>query len=240
MASKTLDFQDRIPTGSSAGTLATVVYERMRNDILSGDLGPGERLRAEFLRQRYEVGNSPVREALNRLSADRLVVREDQKGFRVSAVSRDDMLELAKTRNWVEEVALRQSIEHGGEDWEEALVLAFHRLSRAIRASEATDYGHDAHWEACHRVFHVALIAACGSRWLLAFAEQLYDQSDRYWKLAGITNTDPSGDIAEHRTMMDAALERRPEDAVKLLATHCRKVADLVLNSKSEYLSARA
>lgn len=217
----------------SNGTMASIVYDRMRNDILSGDLGPGARLRAQFLRQRYEVGNSPVREALNRLSSDGLVVREDQKGFRVSAVSKDDMLELAKTRSWIEEIALTQSIALGDVEWEEALVLAFHRLSRAIRNSDATDYAQDANWEQCHRAFHMALIGACGSRWLLNFAQQLYDQSDRYWKLAGIKNTDPGNDIDEHRTIMDAAIDRRQNDSVALLQNHCQKIADLVLSSKS-------
>jgi len=67
-----------------AGTLASSVYDRLRGDILSGSLPPGEKLRTEALRSRYEVGNSPIREALNRLSADGLVTREDQKGFRVA------------------------------------------------------------------------------------------------------------------------------------------------------------
>ncbi|MCZ6604484.1 MAG: GntR family transcriptional regulator [Alphaproteobacteria bacterium] len=226
--------------GQEGGTLASVVYDRMRSDILNGELGPGERLRADFLRQRYAVGNSPVREALNRLSADGLVVREDQKGFRVSAVSKDDMLELAKTRNWIEEIALVQSIEQGGVAWEEDLVLAFHRLTRAIRDSDATDYAQDARWEQCHRAFHMTLIGACASRWLLQFAGQLTDQSDRYWKLAGITNTDPGNDIDEHRAIMEAAIDRRADDAVTLLQNHCQKVADLVLESKSRFFSGHA
>ena len=240
MSVMTDEGKDLAGSGLVGGTLASAVYERMRSDILCGDLSPGVRLRSEFLRQRYQVGNSPVREALNRLSTDGLVVREDQKGFRVSAVSKADMLELAKTRSWVEDIALKQSIALGDVEWEEELVLAFHRLSRAIRASDATDYGHDAEWEACHRAFHMSLINACGSRWLIGFLEQLYDQSDRYWKLAGITNNDPSNDIEEHRTIMEAAIDRRADDAVKLMENHCSKVAGLIMQSKSQYFEARA
>jgi DNA-binding GntR family transcriptional regulator len=95
-----------------AGTLASSVYDRLRYDILSGALPPDEKLRTEALRDRYGVGNSPLREALNRLSADGLVTREDQKGFRVATVSRADLEELVKTRCWLEEIALRQSIEN--------------------------------------------------------------------------------------------------------------------------------
>ncbi len=42
-----------------AGTLASSVYDRLRGDILTGSLPPGEKLRTEALRARYEVGNSP-------------------------------------------------------------------------------------------------------------------------------------------------------------------------------------
>ena len=95
---KIADLAQREP----AGTLASSVYDRLRGDILSGSLPPGEKLRTEALRARYEVGNSPIREALNRLSADGLVTREDQKGFRVAAASRADLEELVKTRCWLE------------------------------------------------------------------------------------------------------------------------------------------
>ena len=92
---------------SRAGTLASSVYDEMRNDILSGELPPGEKLRVEYMRTRYGVGASPIREALNRLSVDGVVLRVDQKGFRVAEVSVAELDELIKTRCWLEETALR-------------------------------------------------------------------------------------------------------------------------------------
>ena len=64
--------------GKASATLATSVYDRLRDDVLAGHLRPGEKLRTDLLRDRYQIGNSPIREALNRLSADGLVEREDQ------------------------------------------------------------------------------------------------------------------------------------------------------------------
>ena len=82
---------------NNGGTIASSIYERMRRDILDGLLKPGEKLRMHVLRDRYEVSGSPIREALNRLSSDCLVVREDLKGFRVRAVNKTELLELIKT-----------------------------------------------------------------------------------------------------------------------------------------------
>ena len=78
-----------------------------------------------------------------------------------------------------------------------------------------------------HHDFHLALIAACGSPRLLALFEQFYAETLRYRRpvLAG-----PAGggrDLsAEHRALMQAALDRRPDEAAALLARHYRLTAD--------------
>ena len=201
----------------SAGTLASSVYDRLRGDILCGALPPDEKLRTEALRERYGVGNSPIREALNRLSADGLVTREDQKGFRVAAASRDDLIELAKTRCWLEAIALSESIENGGDEWEESVVLQFHRLSRVRRSSSEETYVVNPEWEARHRAFHMALLSACGSRWLLQYCAQLNDQADRYRQLAIVVSYPKRNELVEHEAIMKAATDRDADEAVRQL-----------------------
>jgi len=65
---------------------------------------PGEKLRIEVLRTRYDVGGTPLREAMNRLSTEGLVTQSEQRGFRVTPVSADELLELTRTRCWINEV----------------------------------------------------------------------------------------------------------------------------------------
>ena len=123
-------------TNSTSGkTQASIVYDQIRQDILTGELKPGAPLRVSRLRERYETSGSPVREALNRLSANGLVGSEDNRGFNVPEISRDELIELYETRFWIEEIALRESIIHGDESWEESIVLALHRLTRLPRRS---------------------------------------------------------------------------------------------------------
>ena len=218
----------------SGTTLASSVYSRLRSDILAGTLEPGEKLRAEFLRDRYQVGNSPVREALNRLSADGLVVREDQKGFRVSAVSEEELAELTKTRCWLEAKALRESIEAGTVEWEEGLVLAFHRLSKVNRSSDDATYVPNPEWERLHRAFHLALIAGCGSRFLIGFCAQLNDQADRYRQLAVRTIYPKRHERVEHKAIVDAAIARDSDKAVTLLLDHYRLTERIILEAKAD------
>lgn len=224
----------------SAGTLASSVYDRLRDDILSGSLPPDEKLRTEALRTRYGVGNSPIREALNRLSADGLVTREDQKGFRVAAASRADLQELVKTRCWLEAIALRESIENGGDDWEEAVVLQFHRLSRLRRSSSEETYVVNPEWEARHRAFHLALLSGCGSRWLLQYCAQLNDQADRYRQLAIVVSYPQRNELVEHEAIMKAATGRDADEAVSLLLAHYDRTASVIKDSLPEFSSAMA
>ena len=213
------------------GTLASTVYLRIRNDILEGVLRPGEKLRTQHLSRRYEVGNSPVREALNRLSSDGLVEREDQRGFRVSKVSKADLMELVNTRCWLEAVALRQSIANGDTAWEEALVLAFHRFSRVKRSQSDAKYIANPEWDRVHRIFHMTLLSACGSRYLMTFCEHLFDQSDRYRRLGVVAAYPHRDQVPEHRAIMTAAMDRDADKAAELLTAHYNRTAKFIFDS---------
>ena len=62
-------------------TVAESTYQRLRQDILWGRFAPGSPLRSDELRSRYDVGISPLREALTRLTSERLVTSIGQRGF---------------------------------------------------------------------------------------------------------------------------------------------------------------
>lgn len=220
--------KDDRKVGGTGNTLATSVYDRMREDILTGELPPANKLRAEFLRARYGVGTSPMREALNRLAADGLVVHEDQRGFRVSAVSTAELGELLKTRCWLEEIALRQSIANGDAAWEESIVLSFHRLSRQPRSASEDAYSYNPEWENLHHAFHRNLIDACGSRWLIGYCDQLNDQTLRYRQIAAQFDDPRRNEVDEHREIMDATIARDDDQAVSLLIRHFEDTNELI------------
>ncbi|HSG96047.1 MAG TPA: GntR family transcriptional regulator, partial [Afifellaceae bacterium] len=121
-------------------SLTSRIYARLRDDILAARLEPGRKLKIEELRSTYDVGASPIREALSLLVSDHLVERLDQRGFRVADVSSEEFNELRKTRCWLEERALRESITHGRADWEERVVLTGYRLSCLPRSKSDDQY----------------------------------------------------------------------------------------------------
>lgn len=208
---------------TGAETLATTAYEQLRFDIISGVFEPGAKLLIRELCERYGIGLGPVREALNRMSRDGIVQQNDQRGFSVTAATEEDLEDIINVRCWANEKALRSSIAMGDQAWEENLVLAYHRLSRI---ELPTDGKPKVEREQAHRVFHNALIAACGSKWLMDFCEQLFDAADRYRFLSrrqyGIAAKRPD----DHREIMEAALRRDGDEAVRLLQHHFRQTLE--------------
>ena len=193
------------------------VYLAIRDAIITGMLQPGERLKVEKLKQDLQTGASPVREALSLLTSDQLVERLDQRGFRVARTSRAQFSEILKLRCDLEVMALRESMANANSDWEEALVLAHHRLSRADRKLVEA-------FEETHKAFHMALISSCDSPILLRFCEQLYDLNVRYRFLAGRSKTYSRRDIAaEHRAILDAAIGGDSDKAAQKLVDHYSK-----------------
>lgn len=210
------------PEGSRTSTESFTrrAYARLREDIISGKLKPGRKLKIEELRRAYDIGSTPTREALSLLTSDCLVERMDQRGFKVCGVSAREFEELLNTRCWLEERALRESIRHGDAGWEEKVVLAAYRLTRVPRSGADDRFVANPEWERRHKRFHMTLISACNSSYLLKFCDQLYDQNVRYRQLAGEAAY-PSRDItAEHGAIVDASLARDSGLAARLLTSH--------------------
>lgn len=209
-------------------SMTSQAYSRLRQDIISGTLKPGQKLKIEELRVKYVVGTSPIREALSLLTSDQFVERIDQRGFKVASVSVQEFDELLKTRCWLEEMALRESIASGSSSWEEHVVLANYRLSRIPRSESSAEFISNSEWEDAHKQFHMTLISECGSSMLLKFCDQLYDQNVRYRQISG-SAAYPIRNIAEeHNAICDAVLSRDGELACALLVSHYNQTSTFV------------
>jgi GntR family carbon starvation induced transcriptional regulator len=217
---------------AEGGTLADAVSDRMRAEILTARIKPDTKLRLEDLRAEFGVSWSPIREGLNRLVAEGLVVTEEPRGYRVAAVSRAHFSDLVRVRTLVECLALREAILRGDDAWEAGVLAAQHRLSKfEARRWKKGDYDQ---WESWHRNYHEVLISGCGSPILLQFCSMLFDLRDRYRRLF-LTAGHPDRDVGkEHSDITRAALARDADLACPLLARHIERNAKAILSSIRE------
>ncbi len=216
-----------LPEQNSA-TLAEQALHILRQEILDGSLAAGQALRLDFLKARYGISYSPLREALNRLHSEKLVVALPARGFRVAACSEEAMWDAIETRIVIDCEALRRSLAKGDAHWEAAMSAAFDALEQAHSQADGvrTEEGHQA--------FHNSLLAACGSPWLLDLSAMLYAQTERYrrpvlrgWDKAAHPHPRDIG--LEHRQIYSAALARDAGLAAGLLARHYRETGRMVL-----------
>ena len=212
--------------GAESPTLANDVFARLRADIISSQLAPGAKLRLNDLRETYGVGFSPLREALSRLTENRLVVAIGQRGFRVRDTSAQDIMDISMVRKEVEGFALRLAIQNADDLWEARLIRAGDALGAVpnLRKKPPEDV-----WEARHREFHYALVSACRSPCLLHLHDLLSDQFDRYRRLSAKSRLPNAPRWLIHKEIRDAALQRNADKAVKLLEDHIAEATRLIV-----------
>jgi DNA-binding GntR family transcriptional regulator len=209
-------------------TLAERAYLGLRHDIVCGALAPGERLRVEHLKDRYEVGAGTLREALSLLVSDALVSSEGQRGFRVAPISLADLEDVTNTRVMLETEALRLSIRHGDAHWQAELEAAFQRLTEAETRPDGLQ---QPQWEKQNQAFHEALIAGHRSPWSRYLLGILYRHAERYryvaLRLAAVADA-PRNVHKEHEDIFHAAIARQEARAALALEAHVRITCELL------------
>ena len=227
MSRKKASLGDEIETPGGA-TRATTLYRAIKEDIIRGSFSPREWLRIDVLRERYDTGASPLREALNRLSAEGLVVQQDQRGFMVADIDDKDVEEIIFTRCSLNEIMLPAALQRGDQAWEERVVLAQYHLSKTPPFTSDGRVNDD--YLARHREFHMSILAPCGSRWLLEMSEKLFDWTQRHQNLALRGDVVGSRDVAaEHNDLVKAILSRDVQKSIRLLNEHVQLTGRLAM-----------
>jgi GntR family carbon starvation induced transcriptional regulator len=216
-------------------------YQKLRREIIHGDLMPGDRLRAADLQDRFSLGLTPIREALMRLTVEGLTQGESHRGSWVRGASVEELADLMSTRRGIERLCLAGAIAHGDAVWEAEIVAAYHLLSRTALPVSLDDRESAAIWERHHRAFHHALVRACGSDWLMRFWNMLVDHSERFRKLRLLHlggESPPAEMDREHAQLMGAVLRRDAPLAADLMDEHLarteRMVAQILVATKTK------
>ena len=199
-------------------TVGSSTYEKIKHDIIFGELAPGSKLKLDVIKTKYEASVSTLRETLNRLASEGFVLAEEQRGFFVTKVSKEDLTEVAKLRVLLECHALKTSVENGDADWEGNLVAAHHKLQLMEKKMISGDSSEKETWKRYDWEFHLAVIQACNSRNLLELHSTLYDKYLRYQMLVLTFRGDEAAQ--EHHKIFQAALNRNASGAADLLEEH--------------------
>lgn len=217
-----LDFTYGLDTGSGSNTASQLMMS-LKKDILNGVFLADQKLIMSQLKDRYQVGTGPLREALSQLVVERLVTVEDQRGYRVPPISLIEMQDLYRVRAEIESLCIAQAIELGDLAWESEVLAAMHRLDRI-----GTQVGRGLEalvaWERHHQAFHRIIASGCRSPTLLHIRQSLYERTARYrllWLKDNMTNQAYfDTNQQEHKQLCQLILARDKTAAMALIHSH--------------------
>ncbi|MDF1726262.1 MAG: FCD domain-containing protein [Sulfitobacter sp.] len=201
-------------------TVVMMLASAIRRDISFGVLRPDEKLKIDALRRRYGGSNHSMRETLRLLSAEGMVEATNQRGFRVTSATEQDLRDVLLMRLEVERLGLARALERGGVQWEAAVIAAAHQLRHAeADVRQSPDDVTALEWDEACRAFSASLISACGSPRLIEMAGRFYNQSRRF-RLALLREGRIDFDARAARTeaLQEAIVARDREAALTLLA----------------------
>ena len=166
---------------SDDDTVVEMLASAIRRDISFGVLRPDQKLKLADLRQAYGGSNHSMRETLRILSSEGVVEATNQRGFRVTSATEDDLRDILLVRLEVEKLGLKRSLERGDVAWESRVIAILHSVSRAdATVLENPDDVTALEWDEACRDLIMTLISASGSPRISDMAAQFYGQSRRF------------------------------------------------------------
>lgn len=198
-------------------SLSSKVFQKLRDNILTGKYAEQEELRENTIGKELGVSRTPVREALRQLELEGLVTIIPNKGAYVSGITREDVKDIYRMRSLLEGLCARWAAERITEEQlgrlDEIILLAeFHsKRENAINAEQITELDGQ---------FHAVLYEACGSRILKHTLTDFHKYVQNARKLSIISGERARKSIREHKMILRAIRERDPDLAEQLANEH--------------------
>ncbi|HVW45946.1 MAG TPA: GntR family transcriptional regulator [Solirubrobacterales bacterium] len=201
---------------------ADVVYERLRDEIIHGELADETQLSQVELAERFGVSRIPIREALNRLQAESLVVATPYHQFVVRNVTPDQVAELVEIRAALEDLGLARRGPLGEDELAEL---------RDLNARLAEEEPGDA-WFELDRSFH--RVIAGPETMTVQLVDEVHDRVHRYISSHVVAKRERAVVTAEHAAIIDALAAGDVELARERLRDHVTRSRSAILGGSAQ------
>lgn len=196
-------------------SLTETAYEEIKRRILDNEFPPGFHSLEQELADRLGMSRTPIREALNRLHAERLIEVTPRHGMRVLPMSPEDM-------NWIQQ--LLECLETKAAELIASRKLGTQQLGfldEAVAEMESTlDRGDLDAWAAADERFHRVLLKECGNPRLAEMAFTLWDQAHRARMVTLRLRPELRQSNWDHRALVEAIRKRDSEAARQIHGQH--------------------
>lgn len=208
--------------------LRDVVFNTLRQGILTGELKPGERLMEIHLAKRLGVSRTPIREAIRMLELEGLVKMVPRKGAEVARISKQDIQDVLEVRLALDSLATRLACERISEEQKEELKAAARNFIDATETKDATKIA------LADVQFHDVILAASHNKRLVQMVNNLAERIYRY-RLEYIKDEkNHQGLVEEHAKIMNSVLLGDKESACIAAEIHIVNQENNMLNNSFE------
>lgn len=199
------------------------VYQKLRSEVLSCELRPGQLLQERELVGRFNVSKSPIRDALLKLEEQDLIEVLPRKGYRVRRIDISDVRDMYGLRQLLERECITLLIETASD-------AVLEGLEQFRNAPPSPDLGT---WIDYNRAFHSYIARHCGNARLARIAQETIEQFDRFTYVSVTSSDDLTLDafVSEHRDIIDAVRAGKKRLAVALARDHIQSSRKRVLDS---------
>jgi len=196
-------------------SLTSAVAEKLREEIIRGDIPEGAQLRQDAIATQYHVSRIPVREALRQLDAEGLITIVPNRGAIVPALSPTDIEELFTIRALLEPEILKHSIPHLTQaDLSEAEAV-LRKYEDELRQEERV-----AAWGRLNWQFHATLYSRSGRPHFMAIIRNVNNSGERYTRLQLYLTHGIKRANEEHHQILELCRQRDVPGACRLLRQH--------------------
>jgi DNA-binding GntR family transcriptional regulator len=203
----------------------TRAYREIRRRILNSEMAAGKQYLEQELAEMLGMSRTPVREALIRLSDEKLVEVRPRHGARVLSISASDMAEIYEILTELETTAIRRVATNGLSDADVAALDA--GCIQMVAAAKAGDNGA---WIQLDQDFHLRLMAAAGNARMVEIVRGLLDQVHRVRRQALVQYQAQHASNTEHAALMDAIRRRDPKEAERLQRAHRQRIESVLVS----------
>lgn len=202
-------------------SLGEEVYRRLKQAIVDGDIVPGTRLVETTLASDMNVSRTPVREALQHLTADGLVAQDGSRGLIVARTSVENVQHAYVLREALEGLAARLATQHERPDLLRILDESLRTMEHGV--DDATEF------DRAHSTFHDTIAEMSGNPFLVQALAGLQGFRTRMVQLDWVAKKRVHTSVPEHRRIFEAIELRNADLAEEIARVHVRTTRDALL-----------
>jgi DNA-binding GntR family transcriptional regulator len=196
-------------------SLTSAVADKLRDQIIRGEIPEGAQLRQEAIATQYQVSRVPVREALRQLDAEGLISIVPNRGAIVPALSPADIEELFSIRALLEPEVLKVSIPHLTEDDFSEADAVLRKYVNELRRDD-----HVSAWGRLNWQFHSILYSRANQPRFMGIIRNVNNNGERYTRLQLYLTHGMKRANEEHHQILEFCRQRDVAQACQLLRQH--------------------